>query len=94
MIRFVIAASIVHLFSVLVLSAAASESGNELLEPIVKRHVGVLPPSVCRELIALGEEKGFTVDVESFDDDEEENNKVISQSIEVFERDGELSLIV
>ena len=63
---------------------ASPSLASELLEPIVQRHVGVLPPSVCEELIALGEDKGFTVDVESIDADEEHHDP--SQSIEVFER--------
>ena len=66
-------------------ACAASSPESELLEPIVKRHIGVLPESVCKELIALGDKEGFTVDEESIDDGEEYN--VSSQSIEVFERD-------
>lgn len=66
-------------------ASAASSPESELLEPIVKRHIGVLPESVCKELIALGDKEGFTVDEESIDDGEEYN--VSSQSIEVFERD-------
>lgn len=83
----VITAAVAILFSTLGRSAASAASSPEfeLLDPIVKRHVGVLPESVCNELIALGEKEGFTVDEESIDDGEEYS--VSSQSIEVFERD-------
>jgi len=69
-----------------------SESVGDLLEPTIKRHVGILPPSACQELIALGEAKGFTVDAESIDDDED-NYNVISQSIDIYERNGELAVV-
>ena len=65
----------------------SSSTTKQLLEPIVKRHVGVLPPDVCKELIRLGEEDGFTVEHESIDN-YEEGYTVPSQSIEIFERDG------
>ena len=64
-----------------------ASASSELLEPIVKRYAGMLPTSLCEELIALGEEDGFTVDVESIDADEAEAHRVSSQSIEIFERD-------
>ena len=64
-----------------------SSTTKQLLEPIVKRHVGILPPDVCKELIRLGEEDGFTVEHESIDN-YEEGYTVPSQSIEIFERDG------
>ena len=69
-------------------SPPESSTTKQLLEPIVKRHVGILPPDVCKELIRLGEEDGFTVEHESIDN-YEEGYTVPSQSIEIFERDGE-----
>lgn len=66
-------------------NTGAPSTEAELLEPIVRRHARVLPLSVCADLIRLGEAKGFTVDVESIDADEEHHSP--SQSIEVFERD-------
>lgn len=81
------------LFTTLGPSAAATSGSSSpqhestgYLEPIVKRHAGVLSDAACKELIALGEAKGFDVEAESIDDDEPEYN-VIGQSIEVFERD-------
>lgn len=46
------------LFIVLPLSTAANGEAveEEYLEPNVQRHVGVLPESVCKQLIDLGEE--------------------------------------
>lgn len=73
------------LVAALILSTAAADSSPELLEPIVKRHLGVLPQEVCKQLIALGEEEGFTVAPESIDEGLE-NYNVPSQSIDVFER--------
>ena len=67
-----------------------SSTTKQLLEPIVKRHVGILPPDVCKELIRLGEEEGFTVEHESIDN-YEEGYTVPSQSIEIFERNGNKS---
>jgi hypothetical protein len=58
-----------------------------LLEPTFTQHVGVLPPSVCEELIALGEEDGFTVIPESIDDGAPPQYKTSSQTIDVYERD-------
>ena len=66
-------------------AVAEEEALPQLLEPTVRRHAGVLSEAACRELIALGEEEGFTVDAESIDDDEPDYD-VSSQSIEVFER--------
>ena len=55
-----------------------------LLEPIVERHVGILPPEACKELIRLGNLDGFTgQQFESIDDFS--NNNTPSQSIEVYE---------
>jgi hypothetical protein len=59
----------------------------QLLEPTFTQHVGVLPPSVCEELIALGEEDGFTVVPESIDDGAPPQYKTSSQTIDVYERD-------
>mmetsp|Transcript_20349 Transcript_20349/g.44215 ORF Transcript_20349/g.44215 Transcript_20349/m.44215 type:complete len:367 (-) Transcript_20349:164-1264(-) len=78
------------LLSTLGLSAASAGPPEfERLEPTVKRHVGVLPGSVCRELIALGEEIGFATDqkYESIDNNAE-NYTVISQQINVLDRDA------
>ena len=58
-----------------------------LLEPTFTQHAGVLPPSVCEELIALGEEDGFTVIPESIDDGAPSQYKTSSQTIDVYERD-------
>ena len=69
-----------------------SESVGDLLEPTVKRHVGALPPSACQEIIALGEATGFTVEEESIDD-YEDNYNVSSQSINVYERNGEPAVL-
>ena len=46
------------LFMVLPLSTADNGEAieEEYLEPNVQRHVGVLPESVCKQLIDLGEE--------------------------------------
>ena len=71
--------------ALIILSIAAADSSRELLEPIVKRHLGVLPEEVCKELIALGEDEGFYVSPESIDEGLE-NYNVPSQSIDVFER--------
>ena len=94
MIRSVITATAI-IFLTLVLSAGGNadvvgspkpkpDEPGQLLEPIVKRHLGIISPDACKELIALGEEEGFTVENESIDDYEDEKYKTPSQSIEVF----------
>ena len=60
---------------------------NALLEPKVSLFRGVLPPNVCKELIAIGEREGFNVHAESIDD-YEEGYKASGQSIDVYERNG------
>ena len=60
---------------------AAGTTSEELMEPRVSRYSGILPQSVCQELIKLGEETGFNVIEESIDDHQE--NPMPSQSIEV-----------
>ena len=65
----------------------SDDKNNSLLEPSVSLHRGVLPLHVCKELIALGEEEGFNVQVESIDDFEQ-GYKASGQSIDVYERDG------
>ncbi len=62
----------------------------DLLEPAFAQHRGVLPRSVCEELIALGEENGFIVEAESIDRYAPPKYKVSSQSIDVYERTSEL----
>ena len=44
------------LFIVLSTAANGEVVEDEYLEPNVQRHVGVLPESVCKQLIDLGEE--------------------------------------
>jgi hypothetical protein len=61
-------------------------SAEDLLEPAFTQHVGVLPRSVCQELIALGEDNGFNVEEESIDQYAPPKYKVTSQSIDVYER--------
>lgn len=71
-------------------SASASDdalNANALLEPKVSLFRGVLPPNVCKELIAIGEREGFNVHAESIDD-YEEGYKASGQSIDVYERNG------
>lgn len=61
----------------------------DYLEPTVQRHVGVLPPSVCKKLVELGEKAGFDAEDESIDEDEQKDpdtKYVPSQSIDVYER--------
>lgn len=64
--------------------AAAKE---EHMEPKVDRYAGVLPPSACAELIKLGEQSGFGIVDESIDDYQPGDQKVPSQSIEVYSYD-------
>jgi len=64
----------------------SKEENNLLLEPTVKRHIGILPPETCKELIRLGNLDGFTEVQESIDDYSDSKEKQPSQSIEVFER--------
>lgn len=59
----------------------ATAAAAEFMEPRVTRYAGVLPPSVCQELIRLGEQSGFNVIEESIDD--YQINPMPSQSIEV-----------
>jgi hypothetical protein len=63
---------------------------EDLLEPAFAQHRGVLPRSVCEELIALGEENGFIVEPESIDRYAPPKYKVSSQTIDVYERESEL----
>mmetsp|Transcript_27812 Transcript_27812/g.59106 ORF Transcript_27812/g.59106 Transcript_27812/m.59106 type:complete len:265 (-) Transcript_27812:631-1425(-) len=68
-------------------SAQAQDVEYQYLEPVVQRHVGVLPPSVCKQLIDLGEKFGFLVEKESIDVEEQHdpNEKFIpSQTIDVY----------
>jgi hypothetical protein len=60
-----------------------------LLEPIVTLRTGVLPPSACESLIALGEKASFPHEGESIDEYQDREYKVSSQSIEVYERKSE-----
>lgn len=70
----------------LLFSSLGSASTEVLLEPDFTKHVGVLPPNVCEELIALGEENGFIVEPESIDEGAPPKYKVSSQTIDVYER--------
>ena len=65
---------------------SSSKSEDLYLEPTIKRHIGILPPHTCKELIRLGNLEGFTVEQESIDDYSDSKEKQPSQSIEVFER--------
>jgi len=65
---------------------SSSKSEELYLEPTVKRHIGILPPDTCKELIRLGNLDGFTEQQESIDDYSDSKEKQPSQSIEVFER--------
>jgi len=67
----------------------------EYLEPNVRRHVGVLPPSVCKQLIDLGEKSGFLVmeveesidEDDSNDDGDNPSKKVIpAQQIDIYDK--------
>lgn len=61
------------------------EDNVQHIEPRVSLYTGILPKAACQELIKLGEQSGFNVIDESIDDYEEnEENKVPSQSIEVY----------
>lgn len=82
--------TLAFLFSALT-AVTSTAADPEFLEPVVKRHVGVLPENVCTELIELGEAEGFLVDVESIDEDEDKEYQVSSQSIEIFERNDGIS---
>mmetsp|Transcript_21233 Transcript_21233/g.39014 ORF Transcript_21233/g.39014 Transcript_21233/m.39014 type:complete len:380 (+) Transcript_21233:26-1165(+) len=65
---------------------------HQYLEPNVQRHVGVLPPSVCKRLIDLGEESGFLVVEESIDEDEQNDPTkkfVPSQTIDIYDKGSE-----
>ncbi len=62
-------------------AVAPALAAEEFMEPRVTRYAGVLPPSVCKELIRLGEQSGFNVIEESIDD--YQVNPMPSQSIEV-----------
>lgn len=67
-------------------SSLGLSSSEVLLEPAFTHHVGVLPPNVCEELIALGEENGFIVEPESIDNNAPPEYRVTSQTIDVYER--------
>jgi hypothetical protein len=69
-------------------------SAEDLLEPAFAQHRGVLPRSVCEELIALGEENGFIVMAESIDNQAPPKYKVSSQTIDVYERESEYCIIL
>ncbi|KAL7549201.1 hypothetical protein ACHAWF_012470, partial [Thalassiosira exigua] len=65
-----------------------SATAVDYLEPHVQRHASVLPPSVCKQLIELGEKAGFLIREESIDEDEQDDptNKYIpSQTIDVYD---------
>jgi len=52
----------------------------------VERHVGILPPELCKELIRLGNLDGFNSGQQQFESiDDFCNNNTPSQSIEVYE---------
>ena len=70
-------------------TATATAPLPALLEPIVTLHSGVLPPDACEGLIALGERAGFPHEGESIDEYVDREYRVSSQSIEVYEREGE-----
>lgn len=66
------------------------------MEPKVDIYKGILPPDVCRELIELGEQQGFTVYEESIDDDNhyDGEKRYPSQSIEVYSYENKRSFVV
>mmetsp|Transcript_11319 Transcript_11319/g.24527 ORF Transcript_11319/g.24527 Transcript_11319/m.24527 type:complete len:258 (+) Transcript_11319:99-872(+) len=80
------------LLSICTLSFLLAES-VEFLEPNVQRHVGVLPPSVCKQLIELGENCGFLVMEleESIDEDDNDPTKKIvpAQQIDIYDNASE-----
>ena len=51
----------------------------------MERHVGILPPDVCKELIRLGNLDGFTGQQQFESIDDFGNNNTPSQSIEIYE---------
>lgn len=66
-----------------------SANALEHLQPDVQRHAGVLPLSVCKQLIDLGEKSGFLVREESIDDREQRDPNeryVPSQTIDVWDQ--------
>jgi len=67
-------------------SSSANRLPRQLLEPVVKRYVHILPKDACDQLIALGEEDGFNEVDESIDEGENPAEVGPSQSIEVYER--------
>ena len=73
-----------------VAASVASEDTQLLLEPRITTHRHVIPQDACENLIALGEEEGFTSEYEAIDENEEGYN-VASQSIEVFQKDRKCS---
>ena len=66
------------------------------MEPKVDIYKGILPPDVCRELIELGEQSGFTVYEESIDDDNhyDGEKRYPSQAIEVYSYENKRSFVV
>lgn len=66
------------------------------MEPKVDIYKGILPPDVCRALIELGEQEGFTVYEESIDDDNhyDGEKRYPSQSIEVYSYENKRSFVV
>jgi len=90
--RGVIVAAVSTLLSLPMRGPLISAVDVEFLEPKVQRHVGVLPLSVCKELISLGEKFGFLVREESIDEDEQKDptkKYVPSQTIDIYENRSE-----
>jgi len=77
---------------VLVATLAPWSNAEEYLEPSVQRHVGVLPSSVCKQLIDLGDNAGFLVQEESIDKREQSDSTqkyIPSQTIDVYNAEGD-----